>query len=40
VHAVDRGITLAIQINTSAPRSTGNRSLLRVAYDLIALVGA
>ncbi len=38
VHAVDSGITLAIQINTSAPRSTGSRSLLRVAYDIIALV--
>jgi D-alanyl-D-alanine carboxypeptidase len=37
VHAVDRGVTLAIQINTSAPRSTGNRGLLRVAYDLIAI---
>jgi D-alanyl-D-alanine carboxypeptidase len=38
VHAVDKGITVAIQINTSAPRSTGNRGLLRVAYDLIELV--
>ena len=35
VYAVERGITVAVQINTSAPRSTGNRSLLRVAYDLI-----
>jgi hypothetical protein len=34
---VDTGITLAIQINTSAPRSTGARGLLRVAYDIIAL---
>ena len=39
VYAVDRGITVAVQINTSAPRSTGNRSMLRVAYDLIALLG-
>jgi D-alanyl-D-alanine carboxypeptidase len=39
VYAVDRGITVAVQINTSAPRSTGNRSMLRVAYDLIALIG-
>ena len=39
VYAVDKGITVAVQINTSAPRSTGNRSMLRVAYDLIALVG-
>ncbi len=37
VHAVDRGATLAIQINTSAPRSTGARGLLRVAYDLIGI---
>lgn len=39
VHAVDRGVTLAIHVNTSAPRSMGNRSLLRVAYDLIAIFG-
>lgn len=38
VYAVDKGITVAVQINTSAPRSTGGRSLLRVAYDLIGLV--
>lgn len=37
VHAVDKGVTLAIQINTSAPRSTGNRGLLRVAYDIIGI---
>ena len=37
VHAVDTGITLAIQINTSAPRSTGARGLLRVAYDLLGI---
>ena len=37
VHAVDAGVTLAIQINTSAPRSTGAGGLLRVAYDIIAL---
>ena len=40
VHAVDTGITVAVQINTSAPRSTGNRSLLRVALDLIGLVAS
>jgi D-alanyl-D-alanine carboxypeptidase len=40
VHAVERGITVAIQVNTSAPRSTGNRGLLRVAYDIIALAGS
>jgi D-alanyl-D-alanine carboxypeptidase len=39
VYAVDKGIAVAVQINTSAPRSTGNRSMLRVAYDLIALAG-
>jgi hypothetical protein len=40
VHAVERGITVASQVNTSAPRSTGNRGLLRVAYDIIALAGS
>jgi D-alanyl-D-alanine carboxypeptidase len=30
----EHGLSLAIQINTSAPRATGNRSLLRVLYDL------
>lgn len=40
VHAVERGITVAVQINTSAPRSTGGRSLLRVAYDIIGIVGS
>jgi D-alanyl-D-alanine carboxypeptidase len=40
VHAVERGITVAVQINTSAPRSTGNRSMLRVAYDLIGIVAS
>jgi D-alanyl-D-alanine carboxypeptidase len=39
VHAVDRGVTVAVQINTSAPRSTGGRSLLRVAYDLATQLG-
>ena len=38
VHAVERGITVAVQINTSAPRSTGGRSMLRVAFDLIGIV--
>ena len=40
VHAVDKGITVAVQINTSAPRSTGNRSMLRVAFDLIGIAAA
>jgi D-alanyl-D-alanine carboxypeptidase len=38
VYSVDHGITVAIQINTSAPRSTGNRSMLRAAYDLIGML--
>ena len=38
IHAVDHGITLALQINTSAPRPQGTRSLLRAAYDLVATV--
>jgi D-alanyl-D-alanine carboxypeptidase len=38
VYAVDRAITVAVQISTSVPRATGNRSMLRVAYDLIALL--
>jgi D-alanyl-D-alanine carboxypeptidase len=37
VHFVERGLTIAIQINSSAPRVTGGRSLLRVTYDLAAL---
>lgn len=37
VHFVDRGVTIAIQINTSAPRATGGRSLLRVVYDVAQL---
>ncbi len=40
VYAVDQGITVAVQINTSAPRSTGTRSILRVAYDIIGLVSS
>ena len=39
VHVVDRGITLAIQINTSAPRATGPRSLLRGVYEIAQTVG-
>ena len=37
IHAADHGITLALQINTSAPRPQGTRSLLRAAYDLVAI---
>jgi D-alanyl-D-alanine carboxypeptidase len=36
----DPGISLAIQINTSAPRSTGTRSLLRGLIDIAAMVKA
>jgi D-alanyl-D-alanine carboxypeptidase len=39
VHFVERGLTIAIQINSSAPRVTGGRSLLRVTYDLIGAAG-
>jgi len=34
LYVPELGLSLAIQINTSAPRATGNRSLLRVLYDL------
>jgi D-alanyl-D-alanine carboxypeptidase len=37
VHFVERGVTIAVQINSSAPRTTGGRSLLRVAHDLAQL---
>ena len=33
----DLGVSLAIQVNTSAPRATGNRSLLRALYDIAAM---
>jgi D-alanyl-D-alanine carboxypeptidase len=36
----DLGVSLAIQINTSAPRATGNRSLLRALYDIAAMTKA
>jgi D-alanyl-D-alanine carboxypeptidase len=37
VHAVERHVTVAVQINTSAPRATGPRSLGRIALELAAL---
>ena len=37
-HAPELGVSLAIQINTSAPRATGPRSLLRGLYDIAAMV--
>jgi D-alanyl-D-alanine carboxypeptidase len=38
IHAVESGVTVAIQINSSAPRATGPRSLLRGAYEVVAIV--
>jgi D-alanyl-D-alanine carboxypeptidase len=38
LHVPGLGLTLAIQINTSAPRATGPRSLLRGLYDIAAMV--
>jgi D-alanyl-D-alanine carboxypeptidase len=38
LHLPDLGLTLAIQINTSAPRATGSRSLLRGLYEIAAMV--
>jgi D-alanyl-D-alanine carboxypeptidase len=38
LYVPDLGVSLAIQINTSAPRSTGPRSLLRGLYDIAAMV--
>jgi D-alanyl-D-alanine carboxypeptidase len=39
IHAVDSGVTVAVQINTSAPRATGGRSLSRVALEIARLAG-
>jgi D-alanyl-D-alanine carboxypeptidase len=38
LHLPERGLTLAIQVNTSAPRPAGTRPLLRFLYDLGALI--
>ena len=38
LYVPDLGVSLATQINTSAPRSTGPRSLLRGLYDIAAMV--
>jgi D-alanyl-D-alanine carboxypeptidase len=38
LHVPNLGLTLAIQINTSAPRATGPRSLLRGLYEIAAMV--
>ncbi len=37
IYLPDLGVSLAIQVNTSAPRATGNRSLLRALYDIAAM---
>jgi D-alanyl-D-alanine carboxypeptidase len=37
-HFPDAGVTLAIQINSSAPRATGPRGLVRGLYDIAAMV--
>ena len=39
VHVVSRGITIALQINSSAPRPPGTRPMLRAIYDIAALIG-
>ena len=38
LHLPESGLTLAIQINSSAPRPQGTRSLIRLLYDLAPLV--
>jgi D-alanyl-D-alanine carboxypeptidase len=37
IYVVDTGVTLAIQVNTSGPRTQGSASPLRVLYDLAKL---
>jgi D-alanyl-D-alanine carboxypeptidase len=37
LHVVDAGVTLAVQINSSAARATGPRSLLRGLYEIAAM---
>ena len=34
VHFPDSGVTVAVQINSSAPRTPGSRAPLRFAYDV------
>jgi D-alanyl-D-alanine carboxypeptidase len=38
IHFTDSGMTLAIQINTSGPRTQGSRSMLRFLYDAAGIV--
>ena len=40
IYVVDSGVTLAIQINSSAARTRGSASPLRVLYDLAGIVTA
>ena len=40
LYAPDLGVSLAVQINSSAPRATGGRSLTRVLLDIAAMVKA
>jgi D-alanyl-D-alanine carboxypeptidase len=40
IHFPDKGLTLAIQINTSASRPAGTRAPLRFLYDVAALIVA
>jgi D-alanyl-D-alanine carboxypeptidase len=39
IYVVDTGVTLAIQVNSSGPRTQGSASPLRVLYDLSKLPG-
>ena len=38
VHLPERAITLALQVNSSAPRPPGTRPMLRAIYDFAALI--
>ena len=38
LHLPERGLTLAIQVNTSAPRPAGTRPLLRFLYDVAGMI--
>lgn len=38
VHFPESGLTLALQINTSGPRTQGSRSMLRFVYDAAGLI--
>jgi D-alanyl-D-alanine carboxypeptidase len=40
IYVVDTGVTLAIQVNSSGPRTPGSASPLRVLYDLAKLVAS